>query len=315
MKKCFLAVTATVLAQTFLFGGIIAPVSAQLVSKKTADLSDPFKAGLHFMNKNDYVSAVGYFQKAVNGKYKECAIAHYYLANALWKRGRKDDALISYAKAYLLDPTGQTASHSVRVLRHYSGRVKAIASKRELTPKVRKVVRAAGIDEASLEKSSKANRPDKSADSMIDKKQLATVKSRMPAVGTFRPDNPNLKTFMSWASGAQADFLPTAEARMERAKANLRGYLRTFEKAKFEASRILPKHRNHGESEADFKRRSKEQTDMYNELMKPYREAVADRTTFANETITMRNRAWLMWGQERDIPYLALPAGAKKVTN
>lgn len=312
MKKYFVAATAALLAQSFLLGSIATPAVAGQKAKQSVDLSDPFKAGLHFMNKNDYVSAVGYFQKAVAGNYKDCAIVHYYLANALWKRGRKDDALISYAKSYLLDPSGQTAAHSVRVLRHYSGRVKTLASQRELTPKVRKVVRAAGINEKELEKKAKSRGPAKTNGSMIDKKQLATVQSRMPKLNKFTPGKPTAQTFFSWIPRAQADFLPQAEARMESAKASLRQSIGVFERAKFEASRILPKHRNHGESEADFKARSKQQTDKYNEIMRPFRQDVSDRTTYANESISMRNRAWTMWGQERDIPYLQVPAAAQK---
>lgn len=310
MNKYSLVTLATVAA--VISASALGPSFAQ--KNNGVDLSDPFKAGLHFMNNNDYVSAVGYFQKAVEGKYKESSIAHYYLANALWKRGRKDDALISYAKSYLFDPTGQPAKHAVRVLRHYSGRVKTIASKKELTPKVRKVVRAAGIDEASLEKASKKNRPASPSGSLIDKNQLQTVEKRMPKLTPFNPDQSNAKDFWKWHPRDQADFLPVAEARMEQAKIDLRATLQVFEKAKFEASRILPQNRNHGESAEEFKRRSKEQRDKYNEIMRPYRQDVADRTTFANDTISVRNRAWLMWGQERDIPYLAMPEEAKKAS-
>lgn len=264
------------------------------------------------MNKNDYVSAVGYFQKAVKGKYKECSIAYYYLANALWKRGRKDDALIAYGKSYYFDPTGQTAKHSVRVLRHYSSQVKRIAVKKGMTPKVKKVVKAAGINEASFKKEANKRNPEKPSGSLINQKKLDRIVSKLPDVNHQKPAHPDAPTFWTWGPGVQADYLPSVETRLERSRNSLNQAVENFRDAKRFAAQILPRHKRHGESNEHFTMRSKQQRDKYDELMQPYREEIASRTNYVNDLISMRNRAWLMWGQERDIPYIAAPPEAKK---
>ncbi len=71
--------------------------------------------GVASYNAADHSRAISYFQAHLAKNQKD-AVAHYYLANSLFKLGQVDAALVEYRKAYELSPPGQLRTYCLTAI-------------------------------------------------------------------------------------------------------------------------------------------------------------------------------------------------------
>ncbi len=71
--------------------------------------------GIDSYNASDHPRAISYFQAHLAKNQKD-AVAHYYLANSLFKLDQVDAALVEYRKAYDLSPPGQLRTYCLTAI-------------------------------------------------------------------------------------------------------------------------------------------------------------------------------------------------------
>ncbi len=238
-----------------------------------------FKAGVKLYESGDFGSAVSFLTAAVRAKDSSNADAHYYLANALMRLNRVDDALREYRESYKLNPRGPMGAYCLRVINHYSGTRPAAPMP---SPASSAAVPAAPTtnpvaQSPSQSESSQTARP------VVNLIEVERVKSSMPRLTTFRSDSPHLADILNWSVTARANYVTDAQSRLDQARYRLDEAQEVVRNAEYRARGLVPSARTYGETEVHFNARVGAGHAKFEELVAPYRAELEARSRGLSE--------------------------------
>lgn len=267
-------------------------VSPAALADSAADVN-AFQAGITYYKRGDYRSAVGYLKRAINGKYKRNASAHYWYGNALLKEKRFDNAIIAFAEAFNLSPHSSVGENSLRMLKYYKTRIKEsnslsnfVKSKLRVQPPM--IAPTSTMDRQIRKfKSMNATPEDE-----VDQKLLRSIKLELKDVQKHQRPGPTMSEFSAWPISQQANYVYAgAYQAIERAKSNVSSAQRQLKEAQARARRLIPSFRSYGDEEGQFQAKKEASKQVYKNLMKPYKKEVEKCQKQLTEAVGIKNRA------------------------
>ncbi len=248
--------------------------------------------GISLYERKDYAGAQDSLYKAINGEFKNVAIAYYYLANSLMQMRKTNAALDAYERCYDLAPFSSFSGYCRMVLlkngRSLDARAGASGQKN-----------AAGQSSDALKKAEfdkqQKEIQEKESQAAVESKpatdpELARLSSRLPRLVVLTKESPPASEIMAGNIFYRSGFVAEAEARKNRAFEHLEQSRQALTRAESLTHSFIPSSKSFGEGDEEFKTRRAEAEKSVSGLLDPFRENVkVAETSFQTESTLLEN--------------------------
>lgn len=246
----------------------VAQVSAAEIAQ-----SDLLARGISSYNRKDYAGAQQYLLKAVNGEFKNVAVAHYYLANSLMQASKTNAALDEYERCYNLAPFSSFSGYCrMMLIRH--GKNPDAVNKTALEKQPREQPKEQLKEKQTAVESKPATDP-----------ELAKLSSRLPRPVVITKESPPASDILAGNINYRSGFLGEAEIRKNRAFEKVEQARQNLTRAESLTHSFVPSAKSFGESDEEFRNRRADAEKSVTSLLDPFKENVKEaETAFQNES-------------------------------
>lgn len=281
-SKIYLALALCCLAQP-------ASILAGAGQAVTREYNNSFKAGVTYYQKGDFKTASGYLRQAVSGEYRSNPSAHYWLASALLKENRIDEAMVAFAEAYSLSPHTEVGHNSLKALQMYKTRIKQSERlKTQVSSLVRRSMSASPSRSPAPGNAYEVQEPVQ----LVDQGKLRSIKNQLRPIQKHNRPGPSPSDFGAWPVTQQANYVYSgAFQAISQARSDISDAQKQLSEAQARANGLVPTFRAYGEEEAKFEERKEASKKAYSQLLEPYRKELEKCTKHLNDAITIKNRA------------------------
>lgn len=221
-----------------------------------------YEKGLSAFKSGHNAEAAAYFLAAVRQGDAQNPSARYYLATAFLRLGRVEEALHEYRACLELKPDREMAAYCRQALQYYD---KGAAPSQPVTQN------NALITPVPLPPSATQS-------------EIKIDGSKLPRIPSFSYDGPSLVEVQSWDYERQAEYVDTAQEKLDRALNQLDQLTSCRRRAEKAVQGQVPSAKAYGESEGDFKARYDALERQVSDLLTPYKLAEEKQAGFVDLT-------------------------------
>ena len=237
--------------------------------------SDFLSKGISSYNRKDYAVAQQFLLKAVDGEFKNVAVAHYYLANTLMQMSKTNAALEEYERCYSLAPFSSFSGYCRMMLIRYGKNPDALTKP--------------GLEKQVSEQQKEKQREQLERPVAVEAKpaadpELAKLSSRLPRLVVITKESPPASDILAGNIYYRSSFLSDAEQRKIRAFDRVEQARQNLSRAESLTHSFVPSSKSFGEGDAEFRTRRAEAEKSIASLLDPFRENVKEaETAFQSE--------------------------------
>jgi len=258
----------------FLVAAVTAPICSTAAPTEPQSL---LARGIALYEKKDFAQAQVYLLKAVHGEFKDVALAHYYLANALMQTSKTNAALDEYERCYKLAPFSSFSGYCRMMLARHGrsaddkGGGQSGAQGRAVIP----LPDASKFGAAPASGKKENDVAELPVSKPLDA-DMRALSGRLPRPVVITKETPPASEILAGNIFHRASFLSEAETRKSRAAERLEQARQTLTRAESVTHSFLPSQRKFGESDDEFRIRRAEAEKSISGLLDPFRATVKE---------------------------------------